>query len=100
MNSKINIQNKVDRNSFYYIGKEHNSDLKDIGSLMEKDLADLCALSDNGQLPKPDTVLSIYKKFDMVNGKCLFVTGFGYKEEQKNSRTQATKKQQEERAQP
>ncbi len=76
--SSFSVDTGVEQKGFYYVGKERQSTLADIGPAMREDLAALGVMVGEGKLDKPEKVLSIYKKFDMANNICHYVTALGY----------------------
>ncbi len=72
------VEGVVERPSAHYVGKRRSSAMADIGDAMSADLTELSKMADDGRLPKPGGVFSVYHSFDMVKGTTEYTTGFTY----------------------
>jgi len=78
VHSQLDIQKQKSKDEFYYVGIERECSTAQIGYIMSKDLKTLHDLIENNTLEKPINVIAIYKKFDMVNDRCEFVSAITY----------------------
>ena len=82
VNSDTEFNGIEERKPMYYIGRRTQCDLDSIGKKMEDDLRVMGKYLEEGSLPKPEGVFSLYKDFDFVKRRCDYTTGFLYSSEQ------------------
>lgn len=78
--SASDFQDVTAQDPFHYVGVRTQCKMSEIGPKMEADFKRLESDLENGNLPQPDFVLSIYNKFDFVTRNVDYVSGFGFKE--------------------
>lgn len=77
--SHIDIPGETPMDAFSYVGKRRSCSLREVGLAMDEDFSALKSYVETGDLPRPDFALSFYHKYDMVNQRCEYTSGFGYK---------------------
>lgn len=77
--SQTRVEGEAQLEEFYYIGKTRECETKDLPNYMPIDFQEIEKLLQENKIPKPDTVISFYHKFDIKNKKCHYTSGFGYK---------------------
>ncbi len=76
--SGVDVRTAARRDGFHYVGKRRSIQIADIGPAMDEDLAALKRLQEEGSLPAPDRILSLYHKWDLVGGSCEYTSAFAY----------------------
>jgi predicted transcriptional regulator YdeE/uncharacterized protein YndB with AHSA1/START domain len=76
--SGVDVRTAAERGAFHYVGRRRSCKFADIGPTMEEDLTALGRLKDEGALPAPERILSLYHKWDLVGGTCEYTTAFAY----------------------
>lgn len=66
---------------FYYVGITHQAKISDMGFLSKQDFTELGTMVRNGSIANPAFMLTMYRKFDMVKGNCVFTSALAYKNE-------------------
>lgn len=86
VHSKVEVKEQdVQQDSFHYLGKYTSCAISDIGPMMEKDFQQLNADVQEGKVTEPDIFFSFYHKWDLVNGRCEYTAGLGYKNKPKEN---------------
>ncbi len=76
--SGVDVRTAAARDGFHYVGRRRSARIAEIGPAMEEDLGVLARLQDDGALPAPDRIISLYHKWDLVGGTCEYTSTFAY----------------------
>ena len=76
--SRIEVPGVVDRAGLHFLGVRRQCGLDEIGPAMSADFARLHGLLEESRLPPPDHEFSIYYRYDMIGGRCDYLSGFAY----------------------
>ncbi len=79
--SATQIMGTEKKPGFYYVGIKHEAKISDLGRLSKEDFTELGAKVRAGSIAQPAFMLTTYRKFDMVNGNCIFTSALAYKNE-------------------
>lgn len=83
--SATEVKGVLDREGLHYLGKRRACPIKDVGPAMAEDFEQLHRMVERSELPKPQQLLSVYHRFDMVSGECEYTSGFGYQQAPKSA---------------
>ncbi|MCJ8315054.1 MAG: SRPBCC family protein [Pseudomonadales bacterium] len=78
VNSKLDTEKSTTKAEFYYVGIKRECVVTKIGELMQQDFKTLHNLIKDNTLKQPENVFAIYEKFDLVKGRCQFVSALTY----------------------
>ena len=79
--SASDFQNVVEQGPFHFAGIRTQCKIDNIGQKMQADFDLLGKDLEKGKLPRPDSVVALYNKFDFVSRDVDYVSGFIYKEQ-------------------
>ncbi len=76
--SNTEITGTEKKPGFYYVGITHEAKIADLGKLSKQDFTELGTKVREGAIANPTFMLTMYRKFDMVRGECVFTSALAY----------------------
>lgn len=79
--SKSEIMATEKKPGFYYVGLTHEASISEMATLSKQDFTQLGSMVRDGVIASPAFMLTFYRKFDMIHGRCLFTSALAFKNE-------------------
>lgn len=79
--SNTEITGTEKKPGFYYVGITHAAKIAELGTISKQDFTELGTMVRDGSIATPAFMLTMYRKFDMINGNCVFTSALAYKNE-------------------
>jgi effector-binding domain-containing protein len=82
--SELSNVDKVQQVTIHYIGLKNKCTIDEMKALMQKSYAQITSDIMSKNLPIPDGFINMYQEFDLVKGKCDFISAIYYYQKPEN----------------